>query len=49
MQDHVIRASYDDMSHIGIECTVELIKRVYLFLKFKELVKKYIERIALSV
>jgi len=43
MQDHVIRASHDDMGHIGIERTVELIKRVYWFPKLKEFVKKYIE------
>lgn len=43
MQDHVIRASHDDMGHIGIERTVELFKRVYWFPKLKEFVKKYIE------
>jgi len=43
MRDNIIRASHDDMGHIGVERTVELIKRVYWFPKLKEYVKKYIE------
>jgi len=39
MRDHVIRASHDDMGHIGVERTVELIKRVYWFSRLKEYVK----------
>jgi len=42
MQDHVIRASHDDMGHIGVDRTVELIKRIYWFPKLTDCVKKYI-------
>lgn len=43
MRDHVIRANHDDMGHIGVDRTVELIKRVYWFPKLTDSVKKYIE------
>jgi len=43
MRDHVIRASHDDMGHIGVAWTAELIKRVYWCPKMSEYVKKYIE------
>lgn len=42
MRDQVIRTCHDDMCHVGISKTVELIKQVYWFPKIVERVKLYI-------
>lgn len=43
MRHHVLKASHDDMGHIGVDRTIEIVKRVYWFPKLAEYVKKYIE------
>lgn len=42
MCDQVIRTSHDDMGHVGINRTIEIIKRVYWFPQLANRVKKYI-------
>jgi len=43
MRDQVIRSCHDDMGHVGINRTIELIKRVYWFPKMNDYVKSHIE------
>ena len=43
MINSVIKASHDDMGHMGLEKTLELISQYYWFPKLKSRVKSYIE------
>jgi transposase InsO family protein len=43
MRGQVIRSCHDDMGHIGMNRTIELIKRVYWFPKMTVCVKNHIE------
>ncbi|GJQ75561.1 hypothetical protein Trydic_g17643 [Trypoxylus dichotomus] len=42
MESNIIRASHDEMSHVGNDKTLEIIKRSYWFPKMREKVKTYI-------
>lgn len=46
MRTNVIRTCHDDVGHVGIDKTIELIKRFYWFPKMKiEVVKLYATKI----
>ena len=42
MCNHVIRSNHDNMGHIGVNRTIEFIKRAYWFLNMSDLIKLYI-------